>query len=208
MPAISLRHRVSRTRRVALVLSITAALFVFAPVAAVPANAAAEGGEHHEESLASFLSRVVNSALLFGGLYYLLRRPLADHLVRRAEQVRVDLATARDTRANASVQLEAIEAKLRELPGELEALRRRGAEEIAAEQARIVEQTAVERERLLEQTRREVEQRVRTARRELTALAANLSVDVARRRLAAQMTAADQLRLIDRCAVQMRSIHE
>jgi F-type H+-transporting ATPase subunit b len=208
MHAIDSTPRLRRTRRWALVLSFIATLLVVAPVLSGSAAAAGAEGEHHEESLGAFLSRVVNSALLFGGIYYLVRKPLAEHLARRSAQVTTDLAAARETTATATVRLQEIEGRLRRLPAELDELRRRGAEEIAAEQERIREQAAHERERLLEQTRREVDRRLRTARRELTELAAHLSVDVARARLAAHMTADDQHRLIDRYAVQMRTTHD
>jgi len=189
-------------------LSLTAALFVVAPILVGSAAAAGAEGEHHEESLAAFLSRVVNSALLFGGIYYLVRKPLADHLARRSVQIATDLATARETKATATVRLQEIEGRLRQLPAELDELRRRGADEIAAEQERLRQQAAHERDRLLEQTRREIDRRLRTARRELTALTAHLAVDVARARLAAQMTADDQGRLIDRYAAHMRATHD
>ncbi len=208
MHAIDPTPRMRRTRRWALVLSLIALLFVVAPVLVGSAAAAGTEGEHHEESLGAFLSRVVNSALLFGGIYYLVRKPLAEHLARRSAQITADLATARETNATATIRLQEIEGRLRQLPAELDELRRRGAEEIAAEQERIREQAAHERERLLEQTRREIDRRLRTARRELGELTAHLAVDVARARLAAQMTADDQYRLIDRYAVQMRTTHD
>lgn len=208
MHAIDPTPRMRRTRRWALVLSLIALLFVVAPVLVGSAAAAGAEGEHHEESLGAFLSRVVNSALLFGGIYYLVRKPLAEHLARRSAQITADLATARETNATATIRLQEIAGRLRQLPAELDELRRRGAEEIAAEQQRIREQAAHERERLLEQTRREIDRRLRTARRELGELTAHLAVDVARARLAAQMTADDQYRLIDRYAVQMRATHD
>jgi F0F1-type ATP synthase membrane subunit b/b' len=84
------------------------------------------------------------------------------------------------------------------LPGEIAALRRRGAEEIAAEEQRIAAQAVAERERLLEQTRREIELQVRLAKRELTTHAANLAVQLANDRLEQTLTADDQQRLVDR----------
>ena len=84
------------------------------------------------------------------------------------------------------------------MPGELDALKRRGAEEIAAEEQRIGALAAAERDRLLEQTRREIELQVRLAKRELVDHAAQLSVQLAGERIQKTITPADQDRLVDR----------
>ena len=77
-------------------------------------------------------------------------------------------------KAAAAAQLAEIERKLQALPGEIDALRTRGAEEIAAEEQRIAGQAAAERDRLLEQTRREIDLQLRLAKRELVEHAADL----------------------------------
>ena len=92
---------------------------------------------------------------------------------------------------------------MRALPGELEALKQRGAEDVRAERERISATAAAERERLLDQTRREIESRLRIAKRELTAHAAELAVAVARRRIEQSITPDDHLRLVDRYAAQL-----
>ena len=109
-----------------------------------------------------------------------------------------ELVEAAAVTATASAQLAEIERKLQALPGEIEALRKRGSEEIVAEEARIATLAATERERLLEQTRREIEMQVRLAKRELVEHAADLSVQLAASRIGQQITPADQERLVDR----------
>jgi F-type H+-transporting ATPase subunit b len=133
-----------------------------------------------------------------------LRSPVGSYLASREDQIRVDLVTAQRTRAEAGAQLEAIAARMQELPGELDALRRRGAEEIRAEEARIRRLAEADRERLLELTRREIDMQLRAARRELTEHAADLAVGIARARFAREATPADQARLIDRYLAQVR----
>lgn len=153
--------------------------------------------EHHEESIWATLGRLTNFALLAGGLFYFLRKPVADHLEARAMQIRGDLALAAQMKAEAAERLLEIEARLQNLPAELEQVRQRGAEELAAEEARILQQADVERARLVAQARREIEQQVRTARQALTAHAAALAVGIAGDRLRATLTPDDQRRLAD-----------
>lgn len=177
--------------------------FLLVPAVALampdPAFAAASG----DLTLGAHIARIANFAILVGALYYFLKGPIVGYLNSQYTQVRQDLVTASDMRAEATAQLAEIEQRLQRLPGELEALRRQGAEDVAAEQARIKQAAAAERERLLETTRREIDMRLRLAQRELTEHAAALAIDVAERRIRQTITPDDQLRLVDRYTAQL-----
>jgi len=170
-----------------------------------PASPAGEDAHEtpHDEGWMPTVAKVVNFALLVGVLGYFLRAPLAGYLTGRIAKVREDLVTAAQTRETASRQLAEIDAKLKALPGELEALKRRGADDILAERARIEKAAEIERQRLLEHTRREIEMRMRIARRELLELTANLAVGVATERIKGSITPDDQARMVDRYAAQL-----
>ena len=164
------------------------------------------GGEEHGESILVTLARLANFAILAGVIYWMARKPLADHLASRGAQIRKDLVDAAQTRSTATARLADIEAKLAALPGELENLRRRGAEELEAERARMRASAEAERDRLVDQARREIASQTRTARGELRAHAASLAVDVAQARLRETLTAAEQSALVDQYAAQMRNV--
>jgi len=165
---------------------------------AVPLSAS-EGGH----AVVEVGAKLLNFAILVGALAYFLRGRIAAHLASRSEQIRQDLVTAAEMRAAATAQLAEIDQKMRALPGELEALKRQGAEDVKAEQVRIAETAVAERARLLDQTRREIDMRMRVARRELTEHAAALAVGVAEQRIRRAITADDQIRLVDRYASQL-----
>jgi len=162
------------------------------------------GEKHHDSGWVATIAKVFNFAILVWTLVYFLRTPLAKHLAGRIAKVREDLLTSAETRETASRQLAEIDAKLKALPLELEALKRRGAEDIVAERARIEQAAEAERQRLLEQTRREIDMRLRVAKRELIELTAGLAVGVARTRIERTITPDDQVRLVDRYAEQLR----
>ena len=172
------------------------------PAEAAHGAAAAAEAEHAESALPA-IARIFNFALLAGVLVYFLRTPVTTYLSSRSAQIRQDLVTAAEMRTVAATQLGAIEAKLKSLPGELEALRQQGASDVEAERARIAETAATERTRLLEHTRREIDVQLRIARRDLTEHAAQLAVDVAHARIVRTITPEDQLRLVDRYAAQL-----
>lgn len=154
--------------------------------------------EEHGSVWAGLLWPTVNFAILFGGLWYFLKTPLATYLKDRHSSIRQDLVEAASVSTTAQAQLDEIDRKLRALPGEIDALRRRGAEEIAAEETRIARLATAERERLLEQTRREIDRQLRAAKRELVEHTADLAVQLAGTRIQQQMTSADQDRIVDR----------
>lgn len=183
-------------------------LLVFTPAFAQHAEPSAQPGEHAAQAahgdaegqhgLSGLIWPTLNFAILCGVLYYFLREPLTTYLRDRHATIRKDLVAAAELKTTATAQLAEIDRRIQSLPGELDALRRRGAEEIAAEERRIAEQAAHERERLVEQTRREIDLQVRLAKRELVEHAAELSVQLATDRIRQEITPADHQRLTER----------
>lgn len=148
---------------------------------------------------------LANFAIFAGVLHYFFNQPLKDHLAGRSSTIRKDLVDAAALKASATAQLATIEQKLQALPGEIDALRKRGADEIAAEEQRIAAAAAADRDRLLEQTRREIDLQVRLAKRDILEHAADLSVQLATERIKKDTTPADQDRLVDRYLDQLKS---
>jgi F-type H+-transporting ATPase subunit b len=175
---------------------------------AQPAEAHAAEGEHHDESIGGMILSlgwpIANFAIFVGILYYFLNKPLKDYLAGRSAAIRKDLVEAAELRSTATAQLATIEQKLQALPGEISALRTRGANEITAEEQRIAAAATADRERLLEQTRREIELQVRLAKKEILEHAADLSVQLATDRIKKEVTPADQDRLVDRYLSQVK----
>ena len=220
MPATTSRPRACELRRKLQILSFAAAVAFAAagPVSAQPpeppaggheaapgadhAAEAAHGGEHG--GLSGLLWPTLNFLVLCGGLYYFMRVPFGEYLTGRSSQIRKDLVDAAELNRTATAQLAEVDRKVKALPGEIEALRTRGAQEIAAEEARIAAAAVAERDRLLAQTRREIEVRLKAAQRELSEHAASLALDLARQRLATEVSPADHTRLVDRYVQQVK----
>jgi F-type H+-transporting ATPase subunit b len=191
-------------------LAVAVPAFAQEHAPAQPAHAPAAADDHreaeddHANPVVSMIAKLFNFAVLVGLLVYFLRAPIAGYLASRDTQIRQELVTAAEMRTAATAQLAEIDRKMSALPGELETLRRQGAEDVKAEQARISAAAVQERERLLDQTRREIEMRLRIAKRELTEHAAQLAVQVAEERIKRSITPEDQIRLVDRYASQLR----
>jgi len=167
----------------------------------------APGGEHEPLTFWQQIGPYFNFLVLAGAFYYFLRDPIAQYLAGRDQQIRGGLVTARETSDRATTQLAEIDRRLAALPGEIEALRTRGVAEIAAEEKRIQAAAEAERVRLLDDMQRDVDMRVRVAQKMLTERAADLAVTLAAQRVRETITDADQQRLIDRYAAQVKDIH-
>jgi ATP synthase F0 subunit b len=149
----------------------------------------------------------VNFAILVGGLIYFLRTPISQYLASRSQQIRGGLESARETTDRATARLAELDQRLKSLPGELEALRKKGVEEIAAEERRIQAHAEAEKKRLVDDVQRDIDVRVRVARKQLAEHAADLAVGLAADRVRQTITDADQARLIDRYTDQVKDIH-
>lgn len=214
--ACELRRKLAAPAVLAFALSCVAAPVAFAQEHAQPAaEAHAPAGEHATSAehgaegaehgmLAGLLWPTANFLVLLFVLNKFLRQPLTDYLAGRSTQIRKDLVEAAELSSTANAQLADVDRKLKALPAELEALKKRGAEEIAAEEERIASAAAADRARLLTQTKREIEVRLQTAQRELSEHAASLAVDLAQARLKTDMTAADHTRLVERYVQQVK----
>ena len=215
-------HRISsglrdaRARR----LVLAAAVLAIVSLAGRPARAqepvheqrsadAHEGaeGQAHEQSIWPFVGKIFNFVVLVGGLVYIARKPFAEYLTRRGGELRAELSAAEALKAEATAKIAEIDARMKTLPAELEALGARGRADIAAEEQRIRELAATEKQRLLDQAAREIDQRVRLAKRELVEHAADLTIEVARTKIQSEITDADRSRLVDRYLSQVTS-HE
>ena len=163
-----------------------------------------ESGAEADHGIMPTVWKVANFAILVGVLVYFLKSPIVAHLASRIAQIRQDLVAAADLKKTATEKLAEIQQKMAALPGELDALRRQGAEDVKAERERIAKAAETERVRLLDQTRREIDMRLRVAKRELTEHAAQLAVQVAEQRIKRVITPDDQMRLVDRYASQLK----
>jgi F-type H+-transporting ATPase subunit b len=163
----------------------------------VLAEEAAEG-EDHGGGWVELVSRVINFAILAGALVYLLRKPLASFLDAKTEQIRGELAEAAEKTTRAAADRKEAEARLAGLDDEVGRVRAKALEEAEAERERIQQSARAEAARLAETARKQIEGELEVARRKLTARAAELSVELARKKIKKQMNDDDQRALIDK----------
>jgi F-type H+-transporting ATPase subunit b len=159
---------------------------------------AKERETHHEETPFAIIARWANFAVLFGGLAYLLRKPMQDFFQTRRTDIASGLQRAQDEQASARARMDEIEQRLAHLAADVAALRSEAESESLAERERILAEAKREVERVVEQSRQEIERIARTIERQVKESITEQVIDRAGTTLRTEMTQDDQKRVIVR----------
>jgi F-type H+-transporting ATPase subunit b len=155
-----------------------------------------------------FLGKVINSAILFGGLTFVMWKPVKAMLAKRTVDVGESLRQAETGRADAEAKVVTSRAKLAGLEGEVAKLKAEAEEEGKRETARIARAAADEAERLKKFTRQELDAQVRRGVGELKAYAASRATGIAREKIRRRLTPEAQSALIDKSIDRLSKLHE
>lgn len=183
-----------------------AILLLFLAVPLFLGAAAEEAGR--PSATMDFIGKVVNALVLFGGLTFVLRKPVKAILAKRTVDVGESLRLAQAGRTEAETKSEESKKKLAGLEGEIRALQDEAEAEARREAERISRAAAAEAERLKKFTRQELDEQVRQSVGELKAYAAARAAAIARERIRRRLTPEAQSALIDKSIDRLSKLHE
>lgn len=153
--------------------------------------------ESHASPLVGYLGKVLNFLVLFGGLGFLLRKPLKNFLESRGQEIDTTIKEAKKEREETEKKYKNVLARLQKLKAELSKIRE-GAEEEGQKRKESILQTAEkEAGRIKDFARQEIEMFYQTKVRELKAQTAELATELAKANIKAKMTPERQSLLID-----------
>jgi F-type H+-transporting ATPase subunit b len=155
-----------------------------------------------------FVGKVINSVILFGGLTFVLRKPLKAMLAKRTGDVSATIHQAEAGRTEAEAKAVASQAKLACLEADVSALKAEAEEEGRRETERISRAAAEEAERFKKLTRQELDEQVRRSVGELKVYAAGRATDLARERIRRRLTPEIQADLIDKSIDRLSKFYE
>lgn len=181
------------SRRWALLAVFACAAMMIAPLAAQE-GAGTEQGEEAEPSL---LLKVVNFAILAGGLYWIGRKAVPAMFKARTAEIQKDIAEAQRTKQEADARAAQMEARLNALGADIEAFRKQASEDMRQEGERIKQETVAQVKRLEEQAAQEIESASKTAQRELKQFAGDLALKLAEERVRARLDSNTEAAMID-----------
>ncbi len=143
----------------------------------------------------AILFHAINFLIFFGGLFYVVRRPVGDVLRDRALSIRKGLTDSAAERARAKGRYDELLARLESVSSEVDAIRLGAEEDAQEEEARIIAAAEREAVRIAEATRRNIRDEVGRARDELRRAAIAQAVGLSESLLTREINADDQRRL-------------
>ncbi len=164
--------------------------------------------EEHSSGLVDFLGKTVNFILLFGGLTYLLYKPIRSFLEKRGQDIRSSLKEAEDSRAEAERKLKEIEARLAGLREEMERIKDEGEAEGRRAKERTIQLAQQEAERIKHFASQEIDSIIRSGIRELKEYTAELATALAEEQIKKKMSSEFQAELIDKSIERLDALYE
>ncbi len=161
--------------------------------------------EENSEPPRELLYKVINFAILVGGLGYLLRKPLAEFFTSRSASIQKSLDEGRKALEASQAQLQAVEEKLRGLEAEIAAFKVSATSEMEAERQRLQQAGAEEAARILESARAQTNVAVRGAKLELKKYAAQKSGTLAEELIRARLDDSSRQRLVTQFVATIQS---
>ena len=181
-----------------LILLLFGVLVSAGPCFALVQEHAEGAAAEHQESPWLVVARWANFIVLFGGLGYLLRKPMAEFFETRRKEIGSGLQRAQEAQATAQARMNDIEQRLARLSTEIAALRAEAEKESLVEREKIITDAKREVDRVIEQSRQEIDRVARSLEREIKETIADAVIDRAGKTLRTEMTQDDQKRVIVR----------
>jgi F-type H+-transporting ATPase subunit b len=167
-------------------------------VSGAAAQETSEAVERKEQSPFQVVSRWANFVILFGGLAFLLKKPMAEFFKTRQNDIAGGMKKAEDAQVSAQARMDEIERRLANLSADVAALRTETQKESLADRERLLAEAKREVERVVAQSRDEIERIARTVERDIKEHVADLVIDRAGNTLRTEMTQDDQKRIVVR----------
>jgi len=164
--------------------------------------------EEHSSGLIDFLGKTVNFIILFGGLTYLLHKPIRSFLEKRAQDIQSSLKEAADSRKDAEQKLKEIERRLAGLEKEIEIVMKEAENEGRREKEETLQRAQRETERIKYFAKQEIDAIIRSRIRELREYSAALATALAEERIKRKMSPELQSLLINRSIERLDKLDE
>lgn len=136
----------------------------------------AEASEHHFDWL-GFIGKTFNAVVLFGGLIYLLRKPMIAVLSQKTLEINTDMNRREEKLASTTRSLEEIKLRLEKIEEEVAAMKTAAEKSGLTEKSRIETLGDAEASRILEITETEITHKMENAVRNLKARIADMTID-------------------------------
>lgn len=152
-------------------------LLLTAPVLSFAEGGGQDGHEEHHFNWMQFLGKTFNSVVLFGGLIYLLRKPLVNLLAQKSLDIKNDIVQREELVKTTTTQLDEIKMRLDKIEQEVEGMKDTAEKSGIDEKKRIEELGKKEEERILALAEQEIDNKVESSIRNLKERIADMTIE-------------------------------
>jgi len=164
--------------------------------------------ESHGGSPLEFMGKVINFLVLFGGLVFLLRKPLKNFLQSRTQTLADKIKETRESRQDAENRLQQTQMRLEKMSEEVGQIRRRAEADGQTVKERILNEAEKESRRLKDFAGQEIEMLTQTGIQEIKKHAADLAIQIARKKIMGRIKEEDQSEIIDKSIKRLEKLYE
>ena len=164
--------------------------------------------DHGGAAAGELIGKAVNFVILFGGLIFVLYKPLKEMLGKRAVDIQEDLAGANNRRGEAEKKYAESTSRLSGLEEEIRLLKETAEDEGRREKERISRAAAAEAEKIKKYTDQEIAELLRGGLQDLKSFTVERATDIARKRIREKLTEKDQIVLIDKSIERLKKHYE
>lgn len=154
-----------------------------------------------------FLFRVINFVILFGGLGFVLSKPLKNYLKQRSQNIKNAIYEAKIAKEEAEKKALYYKEKLSQLENEVAAFMEQIKKEAEDEKQRIIKEAEEQLEKTKERMQKSLEQEKKRMEEEVTKEAANMAVKLAEEMIRKSFTLEDQKKWMQEYIKMMERIH-
>lgn len=136
-----------------------------------------ESGGHHGFDWLGFFGKIFNSTVLFGGLYFALRKPISTFLSQKASEVKEDIINREQQIKNAKNELSEILKKLESMSDEIKILNDAAESSGKKEKVKLEEMGKNEAKRIFEISEEDINFKIESSVKNLKARIAQMTVN-------------------------------
>jgi F-type H+-transporting ATPase subunit b len=166
------------------------------------------GEEAQPSPLLDLLGKSVNFILLFGGLGFLLAKPLRKYLAEMGAAVATTIRETEKAKADAERRLASLDERMRGLEEELHKIKNEGEKAGGKEKERILALARQESEKIKAFATQEIESLSQSARTELKRHSAEIAVSLARVNIERRLTPEIHSHMIDESIRSLEALYE
>ncbi|MGZ8830409.1 MAG: F0F1 ATP synthase subunit B family protein [Thermoanaerobaculia bacterium] len=196
-------------RRLVLLFAMMMMLVASLALAQEHSPAAAQGHEHPAKTyfgIPGWVLKTLNMVVFFGLLGFAIKKPVVNALAARSEQIRREMAEARERRQKSDQMAAEIQARLTAIEEDVRGIRERAEAEGQRQRQELIAAAEAEAAKILQAARNEVDNRLKSARRELTEYAGQLATERAESILRETITESDQRKLFEESLRQVGEV--